>query len=88
MGVSTKDLQDPFVLQMQQSNKDIFLMSNSKTILTSLSPNMNLHKTTHIFFHSLTKLNIFCSIGSIRWKAKNVLLPTKTKEQCVTINLL
>jgi hypothetical protein len=30
MGVPTKDLQDLFVLQMQQSNKEFFLCQNLK----------------------------------------------------------
>jgi hypothetical protein len=34
---------------------------------------------------SLTKLNVFCTIGNTKWKAINVVLVVETKEQCVRI---
>ncbi len=32
--------------------------------------------------HSLTKLNVFCSIGSVKWNATKFILTTKKKLMC------
>jgi hypothetical protein len=41
-----------------------------------------LHKTTHILFIFLTKLSVFNSIGSVKWKAAKFILTTKKGAMC------
>jgi hypothetical protein len=67
MGVLTSNLQDFFEIQMQLNNDKKNLISKSETILTNLSANMNTLTQNNLNpLRFLTKLNVFCIIGSVK----------------------
>jgi hypothetical protein len=54
------------------------LISKFETILTNLLPDMNpLTQNNPFPPHSLTKLSVFCSIRSVKWKDKKIILTEK-----------
>jgi hypothetical protein len=81
MGVPTRALQKLILFQRQRSN-----ILNSKSQSVSIHPSSNIEPltaSTSYLSHSFTKVRIFCSIESTRWRATNVLLASKVEEQCV-----